>query len=65
VSNVLLSGILRALDVAVLEREPRGVFNLVAVPPAWLRGAFTEAPMARSPSLSGAPERSRSADEPS
>jgi hypothetical protein len=54
VSNVLLSGILRALDVAVLEREPRGVFNLVAVPPAWLRGAFTEVLMARSPSLSGA-----------
>lgn len=52
--DVLLAEVLRKLGLAVLERQPHGVFTMRTVPPTWLRHAFQEAPLAPSPTLSGA-----------
>lgn len=53
-NDALLAEVLRKLGLAVLERQPHGVFTMLTVPPTWLRHAFQDAPAAPSPTLSGA-----------
>ena len=53
-SDTLLANVLRALDVAVLERLADSRFQIVGTSPAWLEAAFDEAPAGARHTLGGA-----------
>ena len=53
-SDTLLANVLRALDVAVLERLADSRFQIVGVSPSWLEAAFDEAPAGARHTLGGA-----------
>jgi len=53
-SDTLLANVLRALDVAVLERLADSRFQIVGTSPSWLEKAFDEAPAGARHTLGGA-----------
>ena len=53
-SDTLLVNVLRALDVAVVERLSDSRFQMVGVSPEWLEAAFDTAPAGARHTLSGA-----------
>ena len=53
-TDTLLGQVLRALDVAVIERMPESRFEILGAAPGWLETAFDEAPAGARHVLSGA-----------
>ena len=53
-SDTLLANVLRALDVAVVERLPDSRFQMVGSSPEWLEAAFDRAPAGARHTLAGA-----------
>ncbi len=53
-TDTLLAQVLRALDIAVIERMPESRFEILGASPEWLESAFDEAPAGARHVLSGA-----------
>ena len=53
-SDAFLSSVVRALDIAVVERLPNSAFHLVTPAPGWLADVFETAPTGAQRTLGGA-----------